>query len=88
MAKKLFFDPSTISLVTSLVDRKYFTGGKGMQLVLYSNTFFRNFKKKGGGIRLVARGIIEGAKRPFFSHTAPFFGHIARLYSLKKPSCG
>jgi hypothetical protein len=39
-------------------------------------------------IRLVAKGIIEGSKRPFFSHTVPFFGHIARLYSLKKPSYG
>ena len=39
-------------------------------------------------IRLVARGIIKGSKRPFFAHTVPFFGHIARLYSLKKPSYG
>jgi hypothetical protein len=38
--------------------------------------------------RLIARGIIEGSKRPFFIHTVPFFGHIAPLYSLKKPSCG
>ena len=41
-----------------------------------------------GIIRLVARGIIKGSKRPFFAHTVPFFGHIARLYSLKKPSYG
>jgi hypothetical protein len=38
--------------------------------------------------RLVARGIIKGSKRLFFAHTTPFFGHIAPLYSLKKPSCG
>ena len=38
--------------------------------------------------RLVARGIIERSKRPFFAHTVPFFSHIDRLYSLKKPSCG
>jgi hypothetical protein len=39
-------------------------------------------------IRLVARGIIEGSKRSFSSHTAPFCGHIAGLYSHKKPSRG
>ena len=35
-------------------------------------------------IGLVARGIIEGSKRPFYIHTVPFFGHIAPLYSLKR----
>ena len=39
-------------------------------------------------IRLVARGIIKGAKRPFFAHTVPFFGHLRQLDSLKKPSYG
>jgi hypothetical protein len=39
-------------------------------------------------IRLVARGILEGSKRPFFAHAVPFFGHVAQLYSLKKTSHG
>ncbi len=33
-------------------------------------------------------GIIAGLKWLFSAHTAPFFGHLARLCSLKKPSRG
>ena len=84
--KKVFFRPdfAFFGRTTGLYPLKSFCMDKKTALSSPS----RYSSRDKSFIRLVARGIIAGSKRPFFAHTVPFFGHIARLYSLKKPSCG
>ncbi len=58
------------------------------RIIFFKNCTYLAPPRTAGYNRLVARGIIAGSKRPFSSHTAPFCGHIAGLYSHKKPSRG